>query len=287
MKTRTIITAIASGILFAGCASTSTTPIQGRGASPENAKPKPHATRVLPTVLERKEIEKICAADRYMENGNGTKITLPEWKGFDTRRYTYTAQGTWANGRAVDVVMLNPTPDKAANWIINGIVDAHGSYDHASAVKLAAHISGQSHFQFPVAGIVVEEGLGKVFVFRDGVAVKLRGFNRRDSETLAIPENLTWIDREHQQYAISAPEADVESVGKQARPSSITMRQFVGHGEQWDRALLRRTYQGAFNSDRMPLVSKFAANHASDQDFCEDADCRKTCASIIRKQLGR
>src|SRR5690349_13601614 len=74
------------------------------------------------------QFEARLKALRYMESEDVQNIELPEWKGFPTRRYTYTIKDKDGTLKKADVVMLNPSAKQIATWIINALTDVTGKY---------------------------------------------------------------------------------------------------------------------------------------------------------------
>ncbi len=227
----------------------------------------PDSPHLEPSVQEREDIEKICATDRYMAENKGTPISYPNWEKFsrDTKLYTYKISektGKWAAGKEVQVVLINPPADRAAHWVASAIKAKYEHYNHSCAMRLARYIHNESQFQFPIAGIVDEQEKG-VFVFRDGIAVRLKGLPTIDGpEKKRALVHSTKFGKTDIDYAMNAPEADISNIGYKARPCSIRLEEFLlphictPDGETpWNRKMLRVAYQNAFYADNMPLIT--------------------------------
>jgi sugar lactone lactonase YvrE len=126
---------------------------------------------------------------RYMEQGQPRDVTLPTWKGFPTKRYTYTIKDKDGATKSADVIMLNPTADQIARWIVDALTEVKGTYTPKAGAKIFTHILAQSGGQFPVTGIVYEDilpadGKYETFCFRDGVTAQIEGVPHRGTEPL-------------------------------------------------------------------------------------------------------
>ena len=129
---------------------------------------------------------------RYMEK-NCRPVTWPGYEGFPTQQCEYTvtdrASGTT---KTVDVVMLNPSPEMVATWIVNACVETSGALVLDDARALYRHVISQSGGQFPVAGVVYEDmegdGYMKAYCFRDGVTVRVEGVEHRTTAPLTAAE---------------------------------------------------------------------------------------------------
>jgi hypothetical protein len=211
------------------------------------------------TAQQQAELVAECAKGRYLNRGEPKDIVLPNWTGFETKKYTYPA----SNGQLVSVVLLDASPERCADWVGNAVTDVLGKYDPALAKRLAEYIVSQSGFHFPVAGLVDEQH-GHVFAFRDGIAVRLKN----------LPTPVGWlylkpgftIDGKLREYAISAPRSDITSAGAQARPSSIAVEEFRDGRKPpdpekpsipWNPDDIRAAYQQAWRSNRNSLITNF------------------------------
>src|SRR3569833_1229849 len=66
---------------------------------------------------------------RYMESGEGRPVTIPGWEGLPTRRYTYSVKDKDGTAKSADVVLLDPSADQVARWIVQALVEVTGAYD--------------------------------------------------------------------------------------------------------------------------------------------------------------
>ncbi len=126
---------------------------------------------------------------RYMEQGEPRDVTLPNWKGFPTNRYTYTVKDKDGATKSADVIMLNPTAEQIARWIVTALNEVKGTYTPEAGQKIFTHILAQSGGQFPVAGVVYEDilpadGTYETFCFRDGVTVQIESLPHRGTAPL-------------------------------------------------------------------------------------------------------
>src|SRR5579862_9275806 len=53
---------------------------------------------------------------RYMESDKVSDVEIEGWKGFPTKRYTYSIKDKDGAVKTADVVMLNPTAKQIARW---------------------------------------------------------------------------------------------------------------------------------------------------------------------------
>jgi hypothetical protein len=134
-----------------------------------------------------------------MEQGDSRPVKIPNWENFPTKRYTYTVKDIAGAVKSADVVMLNPTADQIAQWIVYAIVEVKGAYDPKAGQKIFQHILAQSGGQFPIAGVVYEDilpadGINEIFCFRDGVTVQIENVPHRGTAPLTptqIEQSLT------------------------------------------------------------------------------------------------
>ena len=97
------------------------------------------------------------------------------WEKFELERCTYsvTVNDTKLNAT---VLMLNPSSSVLVKWSIAACGIKLGLSDKIAVTECAEEILNwilcQSNGQFPVAGIVIEQG--RAYSFRDGLSVKLK-----------------------------------------------------------------------------------------------------------------
>jgi hypothetical protein len=192
-----------------------------------------------------------------MVAGEGKQVAVAGWEGFPTRRYTYSVKDKDGSSKSADVILLNPSPEKVARWIVSAIVEAKGTYDPAAGKKMFAHVIAQSGGQFPVSGIVYEDilppdGKNEIYCFRDGVTVAVEGVPHRGADPLT-PEQLA-----------ASIDGRVTRVFTYARIASTSPQMWIAAGgspevlkdgkptEQWMHEI-RKAYQAAWNSDRNAL----------------------------------
>lgn len=242
------------------------------------------------------------------------------WANFRIERCTYLGKVPAKQSAPLLVVLMaNAGPERIARWLLTACADAGAERNPARArclSRLYAHIKEQSGFQFPVAGLVDETKIenGEVvrdvcagicyFTFRDGIAVRIRGFGDRkprqgdgplkpgekdcalipgtevcDVERAVKAFDIASEDRGERQ-ALYAPAADP---GDFARISSTTRGHLDAYykgktppynhqGEEF-RIAVRRHYQDALSADRNALISAYAkANAATLIEKAEDED---------------
>lgn len=196
---------------------------------------------------------------RYMESGVGRDVVVPGWEGFPTKRYTYAVTDKNGTKKSADVVLLDPTPEQLATWIVSAIREAKGGDDDALAKKAFANVISQSGGQFPVAGVVYEDilpadGANEVYCFRDGVTVGVEGVKHRTTDPLTPAEIEASIS------------GKVTRSFTYARVQSTSPPQYVAIGGDanvvgpdgkatlsWPLAV-RREYQAAWRSERNALM---------------------------------
>lgn len=152
---------------------------------------------------------------RYMENSSCEATSFPNWEGFELRKCKYRQEVKSINGRVreknslaggnrtfvnAEVIMLNPKKDVLFKWILATCMITHPTANEdqlkSCATKFAKDIKSASGSQFAIAGIVLEDlnwypvgygiqqginsigqsdGMAEVYMFQDGVTVKLTG----------------------------------------------------------------------------------------------------------------
>ena len=235
----------------------------GSSSAQSPSRPPPEPGREAAIQRLAKELAPRLALARYMEN-EPQPVTVPDWEGFPTVRYTYSVRdhATGAT-KTASVIMLNPDARQLACWIVTACSEAKGCVDEAFTRKLADHIISQSGAQFPVRGIVYEDifpanGIYEVYCFMDGVTVKINGVDHR-SEKQPSPEQM--------KTALNAVVADVTWVGKYARLQSTTREEYRKAGAKEDvdetawLSVSRKLYQAAWKSPRNELMIAWAKAH--------------------------
>lgn len=194
---------------------------------------------------------------RYMVSKDVKDVTVPHWEGFPTKRYTYAIKDKDGTEKKADVILLNPSPEKIARWIVQAIVETKGDYDPAAGARFFKHILGQSGGQFPVAGVVYEDilpadGKNEIFCFRDGVTVAIEGVPHRGTDPMtpeqveaSITGKVTRVYT-YARIASTSPKMWIDAGGspdvfKNGKPTAQWMTE------------IRQAYQAAWNSDRNAL----------------------------------
>jgi hypothetical protein len=194
---------------------------------------------------------------RYMEQ-NCEPATHTGWEGFPLSKCRYTVVDKNGLKKEAAVIMLNPSIEQLARWIVNSCVEVTGSAAPSCTNQVMKWILAQSGAQFPVAGIVFEDilphdGTHEIFAFRDGVTVKVDGVEHRGTRPPSSDE-----------IARSLTGA-VTWVGRYARLQSTTPQQYRDNGGQEDvgddtkRTLgwldvNRKLYQAAWGHDRNEMM---------------------------------
>lgn len=208
--------------------------------------------------LAREFVEPLAKA-RYLEAGPGVEVSVPKWQGFPTRRHTYSVTDKDGRRKSADVILLDPSAQQIARWIVSALIEVEGKYQPDRGRALFTHIIGQSGGQFPVAGVVYEDilpadGVNEIFCFRDGVTVAVEGVPHRGTEPLT-PDQI--------QQSIAG---EVKRVYTFGRIASTSPQQWIASGG--DAGVLdsdgkptcmwldkvRAAYQDAWRSDRNALL---------------------------------
>lgn len=129
----------------------------------------------------------------------GTIDNYPGWEGFPLKHWRYTTSRKGGKpGRTAEVLLLNPTREQLARWVVIACVEAKGSVRQAYIKKLCDRIIGESGGQFPVAGIVYEDMDGapfKIYGFRDGITVGLKNIQNGEPRQITKTEIKASLDR--------------------------------------------------------------------------------------------
>jgi len=241
---------------------------QGQNVAPKSATASStHATS--PTAAQRTDlVQKLVskygnrlAHAHYMEK-NCQPVTWPGWEGYPTElcRYSVTDRAS-STTKSADVVMLNASPEKVANWVVTACFDAGTTNPEADCEKLFKNIIGQSGGQFPIAGVVYEDmegdGWFDAFCFRNGVTCRVEGIDHRTTHPLSAAE----IE--------ASLRGKITRVYTYARIASTTPDQYVANGgdkaagdnnhrtEAWPR-IVGELYRKAWNSDDNELIDAWA-----------------------------
>lgn len=199
---------------------------------------------------------------RYMEK-NAEPVTYPSWEGFPLIHCKYSVKDKDGTVKPAEVILLDASPHQLARWVVYTCMEVKGSAAQEYTNKLSKHIIGQSGAQFPVAGMVYEDmegdGVYKLYCFRDGVTVGIKGIPNADAKVLS-PDEI------HQTLY-----GEIAWTGKYARIQSTTREQYtafggkvdVGTSESGKRKLSwltvsRQLYQSAWNHDRNELMIAWA-----------------------------
>ncbi len=207
-------------------------------------------------------LDKTLFKSRYMEQ-NCQDFTYPDWEGFPTKKCTYSVKDSNGTIKTAEVVMLNPSEEKLARWIITTCKMVKGQVKDQDVKKLVDKVIHQSGGQFPVAGIVYEDigpnnipdGEKKVYCFRNGVTVSVNDI----SNGSANQPNKAQID--------SSLYGEVIKVHKYGRIISTTREQYLNNGgseevtgtydNNWMN-VVRDLYKKAWHSDTNELMVAWA-----------------------------
>jgi hypothetical protein len=91
------------------------------------------------TSQQQTDLVNLALKGRYMEEQFEGAVTMDRWDGFPLKRYSYSSS-RW--GR-LQVILLDPTGEQAARWVVNAVVQVRGKYDHGLALALMRHIHGE------------------------------------------------------------------------------------------------------------------------------------------------
>lgn len=227
----------------------------------------------LAAVTER--CEKTVKAAYMAEKLLGTRYNVPGWEGFPVEYYEYhTGFDKNANGpKRGTVLMLNPTAEKLARWIITAVYDATGAIRYEDLEKVRTFITWQSGAQFPVRGVVYEAmyepGDYYPYIFKDGVTVYMA------NEGLHKAKDQNPGDELLDFYTDTMTNEDLKTyTGRYARIASTNREMYykaggtdkVGHSDDGQRdtawlSTVAKNYQRAWKSDRNFLIYAWALSN--------------------------
>lgn len=210
--------------------------------------------------LKKKYADKLQRS-RYMEQ-NGEAATYPGWEGFPVMKYRYAVTDKNGQQKSAAVIMLNPSVEQLARWVVMTCLVVKGSADSVWTDKLFNRVLEQSGGQFPVAGIVFEDQIPEdavyeIYCFRNGVTVQVNGVQHRGT---APP-----TDEEIEKSLHGA----VTWIGRFARLQGTTTEEYsenggtaeVGNSANRKAAWLevsRQLYQAAWGNNRNELMIAWA-----------------------------
>ena len=201
-------------------------------------------------------------SSRYMEQ-NCVSTTYAGWEGLPLQLCTYSVKGhNDATRKTVKVILLDPSPEQLARWVVNTCIEVTGGSAPRCTKKLSRQILEQSGAQFPVAGIVMEDilpedGRFEVFAFRNGVTVRVNGVTHLGTQQPSPAE----IEK--------SLNGEVTWTGKFARIQSATREQYQANGGTRNVAGLawlevsRDLYKAAWGNDRNELMIAWARANSS------------------------
>jgi hypothetical protein len=198
---------------------------------------------------------------RYMERDGCTTTSYPGWEGFPTQMCTYSVTDKAGVRKPARVIMLNPSPEQVARWVVTAVADTTGTISPPDDDRLYNHIICQSGGQFPIAGIVYEDmdgsGVHKIYCFRNGVTVQIAGVPHAGGD-VPTPEQLDL-----------SLTGTVTRVRRYARIQSTSPSEYLANGGTVDVGtdttptlawpeVIRQTYQAAWGNDRNELMTALA-----------------------------
>ncbi len=200
---------------------------------------------------------------RYMEQ-DCEPATYPGWEGFPLIKCRYQVKDSNGTQKSATVIMLNPSPEQLARWVVHTCLEVKGSVEKRYTDKLSKHIIDQSGAQLPVAGIVFEDmlpkdGIYEIFCFRNGVTVRIRGI-----------KHLSTLQPTNEEIERSL-NGEIISTFVYARLQSTTREQYRANGGTVDVGssasgqrkaawleVSRQLYQAAWGHDRNELMIAWA-----------------------------
>ena len=247
--------------------------LEGQATATESSDTSASAGASLSPILAKQllvdEFGDRLQKSRYMEK-NCTPTTYPGWEGFPLQHCTYEVRDKDGRTKSAEVIMLNPSPDQLARWIVDACQKVRGDLKPDDLRKVFKHVLGQSGGQFPVAGVVYEDiipadGTYEAYCFRNGVTVKIEGFEHRTTATLTANE----ISR--------SLHGKVVHVFRYGRIQSTTPGQYKRNGGTlevgtdpapgplWPEAI-RQAYQAAWGQDRNELMEAWVRENLKASD---------------------
>jgi 3D (Asp-Asp-Asp) domain-containing protein len=123
---------------------------------------------------------------RYMEK-NCVETTYRNWENLPLKECTYSVKGHGEpTPKKAKVIMLNAAPEQLARWVVSTCLEVAGNANQRCTDWLSKRVLNQSGAQFPIAGIVYEDlngdGINEVYVFRDGVTVRVNGLTNGSTQ---------------------------------------------------------------------------------------------------------
>ena len=200
---------------------------------------------------------------RYME-GTCRDTTYSGWEGFPLKACSYGVRDRRAGAKRATVVLLNPSPQQLARWVLSACLEVKHTTAVTCTRKLRRRIIAQSGAQFPIAGLVLEDmdgdGVWSMYAFRDGVTCVVQGVANGSTE---VPTPF------HLAQALGAP---VTRVKVYARIAGTTREEYRKNGGVVDvgtsrnqkpawRAVVRDLYQKAWRNDRNELLVAWARSN--------------------------
>jgi hypothetical protein len=196
---------------------------------------------------------------RYMEARPLGPAKVAGWESYPLQKYGYTLVDRNGTRRDAEAIMLNPSAEQLAEWIVSASYSLKGRYDEAFCKKLFDHVIGCSGGQFVVRGICLEDmdgnGIHKAYPFQDGVTVRIKQIGGFPERPLTTQETAA---------ALGSTPADVTQFYKSARLQSSTPSHWASFthtgevsGAEWPKTV-RTEYQKAWNSRENKMLTATA-----------------------------
>ena len=220
-------------------------------------------TVIADTKVSEIEIAVKNSLDFYMDEECVSNRTYPKWEEFPVQFCSYGVTDLDGTRKTASVFLLNPTAKQAAAWIKTACQNSSEVNNcHTYLIKRIKKASG---YQFPVAGVVYEDlfdkagnrksdGVYEAYCFRDGVTVKVVGFEHRKTEKLSSQDIQTCLDGAPQS-ALQYARIHNGTRGDYTRSGGVVD---VGSSEKqrlvW-LEVVQQSYQAAWNSNSYSLLN--------------------------------
>jgi endoglucanase len=194
--------------------------------------------------------------------------SYPNWEALPVKKCLYTVSDGDGIKKSATVILLLPSPQQLARWVVHACVEVKGNASAQCTDKLSKRIHGQSGGQFPVAGLVFEDllptdkhdGIHEMYPFRDGVTVRVDGVRNQST----MQPTAKQID--------AALVGEVKGSGIYARVQGTTREEYKNNGGTADvgdskqrklswLAVSRDEFKAAWGSERNELLIAWARSN--------------------------
>lgn len=250
---------ITSAILAITCVLVNACSTQSLPVSRRAVEPPPSATYRSEAATLADAIRVPLRKARYMEARPLGAVQVTGWQGYPTRKYGYTLTDRNGTRREAEAIMLNPTAEQLADWIVSASYTINGGYDSTFCNRLFKYVIDCSGGQFVVRGICLEDmdrdGIHNAYPFQDGVTVSIKQISGYPQRPLTAQET---------QAALQSTTSNVVSYSKKARLQSSLPAHWAAYsgtseasGAEWLKTV-RTEYQKAWNSRENPMLTATA-----------------------------